>query len=108
MKLPDLPKLRKHKETDITPSVMAWFMDNYPNDYAVEVKIKEGRLKKHQPVALKKVHEGKFDMKLKDWGALNPFDFFGLKKADAFIVRCDGRLCTAYTYDNCKVFDFKV
>ena len=108
MNLPELPKLRKHKEADITPSVMAWFIDNYPRDYAVEVKIKGGRIKKHQPVALKQVHEGKFDYKLPDRGARNPFDFIGLKQADALLVICDGRLCKAYTYDNKFLFDFKV
>lgn len=108
MQLPDLPKKRKKDESDITPFVMEWFMKYYSRNYAVEVKIKGGKLKKHQPVALKKVEDGKFDLKLKDNGSINPFDFFGLKDADAYIVVCDKRKCTAYTYKMEKVFDFTV
>ena len=109
MNLPDLPKLRKHIESDKTPDIMAWFFDNYPRNYAVEVKIKGGRLKKHQPIALKQADEGKFHMKLKDNGTINPFDFFGLKKdVDAFIVYVDGRKCKAYNYKMEWQFDFTI
>ncbi len=108
MNLPDLPKLRKHIESDKNPAIMAWFMANYPRDYAVEVKIKGGRLKKHQPVALKLVDRGVFDLKLKDTGTIQPFDFFGLKNADAFIVYVDGRKCKAYNYKMEWQFDFDI
>lgn len=106
--LPKLPKLRSHKEADVTPLVMEWFKKNWKKSYAVEVKIVGGRIKKHQPVALKKVLSNEFDMKLKDWGALNPFDFFGLKNADAFIVICSKRNCIAYTPDMKEAFRFNV
>lgn len=107
MKLPDLPKIRKSDEADITPIVMRWFEENYTeNSYVVEVKIKGGRLKDHQPSALKQVDDGFFDMKLKDHGSRNPFDFFGLRGADAFIVVCDGKECIAYSYDKIEQFRF--
>jgi len=108
MNLPPLPKLRKKKEADVTPLIMKWFKENWRKSYAVEVKIMTGRLKTHQPAALKKVVQNEFDMKLKDFGARNPFDFFGLKNADAFIVFADGRDCIAYTYDMVEQFRFKV
>ncbi len=108
MKLPALPKLRAHKEADITPDVMKWFMDNYPKDVAVEVKIKGGRMRKHQPAALRKVHDGRFDYKIPDTGRRNPFDFIILKDAHAFIVVADGRNCTAYSHDMVERFRFVV
>ncbi len=107
-KLPELPKIRKRKEADITPFVMDWFFNNYPHDVAVEVKIKGGRLKKHQPVALEQVAYGVFKHKLKDFGGRNPFDFIVLKKAHAFIVIADGRHCQAYNYKMEWQFDFQV
>ena len=95
MDLPDLPKKRKHKEADITPRVMVWFLKNYPEDVAVEVKIKGNKTKPHQDMALNQVHEGKFKHKLPDMGRKNPFDFIVLKKAKAFVVTCDGLFCHA-------------
>lgn len=108
MELPELPKLRRRREADITPDVMRWFGANWPRSYAVEVKAKGGRVRKHQPAALKRVQSGSFDHKIPDMGQRNPFDFFGLKGADAFIVVCDGRDCVAYSHDMERRFDFRV
>ena len=106
--LPNLPKIRKHKEQDITPLVFAWFEDRWINSVALEIKIKGGKLYPHQVVALKQVQKGSFSHKIKDTGSRNPFDGFILKKADAFIVVCDKRICIAYNPDMKKQFDFRV
>ena len=109
MRLPTLPKLRKHIESDITPAVRQWFKDNYKeNSYALEIKIKGGRLKKHQPAALKQVDSGFFDYKINDRGARNPFDVIGLRGADAFIVYVDKKKCTVYSYDMIEQFKFEL
>ncbi len=103
--LPILPKARKHKEADITPLVKEWFVKNYPRSVALEIKVKGGRLKPHQAVALQQVQDGVFSFKIPDMGRLNPFDVFVLKDADAFEVWCDGNMCHAKGY-NGKEFDF--
>lgn len=109
MKLPELPRKRKKDEADVTPDVMAWFERNYTeNSYVVEVKVKGGRLKRHQPSALRQVDDGFFDLKLKDWGGRNPFDFFGIRGADAFVVVVDKRDCVAYSYDMHEQFRFRI
>lgn len=91
--LPQLPKKRKHEEADITPDVMDWFFNNWPNDVAVEVKVDKNKAKEHQTIALEQVQRGEFKRKIPDLGRQNPFDFFILKKADAFLVTCEGKKC---------------
>lgn len=106
--LPQLPKLRKHKETDVTPAIRGWFKKNWWRSYALEIKIKGGKVQKHQPAALKQVNDGFFDIKLKDWGGRNPFDVIGLKDADAFIVVADRKHCDVYNYEMEWIFDFNL
>lgn len=109
-KLPNLPKLRRHKEADITPDVIAFFRDHHPRSVAIEVKILGGKLKPHQTIALKQVEAGSFSFKIPDRGARNPFDAFVLKSADAYVVVCDNpaRQCSAYTPDMEFKFKLKV
>jgi len=106
--LPELPRIRKHKEADITPLVFKWFEDNWENSVALEIKIKGGKIYPHQLVALRQVHNGIFSHKIKDTGSRNPFDGFILKKADAFIVICNKRKCVAYSHDMNSKFEFVV
>ena len=108
MKLPELPKLRRNKEADVRPLVDKWLCKNYPKSVAYEVKVKGGKIYEHQPIALKQVEDGLFSYKPPDMGRRNPFDGIILKNADALLIICDGRLCSAYTYDNEHLFDFKV
>lgn len=108
MKLPDLPKLRKHKEADVRPLVDKWLREHYPKSVAYEVKIKGGKIYKHQPIALKQVHDGLFSYKPPDTGRRNPFDGIILKDADALLIICDGRFCTAYDYQMNEQFKLKV
>lgn len=106
--LPDLKKQRQHKEADITPLVIDWFEKNYPDSVAVEVKVKKNKAKSHQLLALWQVLKGCFSYKLPDMGRRNPFDFFVLKNAKAFVVTCQGRNCQAVSPDKKEVFRFKV
>ena len=108
MKLPPLPKPRKNTEGKITPKVIKWFVDNYPDSVAVEVKIKGNKAKKHQLIALLQVLAGVFYFKLPDMGRRNPFDFFILKDAKAFIVTCDGLDCEAVSPDGKEKFNFSL
>lgn len=97
MKLPELPKKRKHIEADITPDVMDWFFNNYDGDVSVELKQGKNKIKEHQQIALKQVANGIFKYKIPDMGRLNPFDFIILKKKKVtpFLVICKNRVCEA-------------
>lgn len=108
MKLPELPKKRRHKESDITGDVIKWFEKYWNNSVALEIKIKGGKVYPHQLSALTQVEVGVFSHKIKDTGSRNPFDVFILKKADAFLVICNGRKCVAYDSTMVECFDFKV
>lgn len=106
--LPKLPRVLKKKEAAITPRVMKWFEDNYPFSVAVEVKIRGNAILSHQDVALNQVQTGSFSYKIRDSGARNPFDFFVLKQADAFVVTCDGKWCEAVCKDSITRFNFSL
>ena len=105
--LPKLPRILNKKEAKITPLVMKWFMKNSLDSCAVEVKIKGNKALPHQKLALKKVHTGAFGYKIPDQGTKNPFDFFILKNACAYVVTCDGHKCEAVDPDG-KSFKFKI
>ena len=106
--LPDLPKQYKRKEAKIDSKVIKWFEDNYPYSVALEIKIKNGKLKPHQEIALKQVQDNTFSYKIPDMGRRNPFDGFVLKNADAFVVTCDSNACEAVRIDKVKKFNFKI
>lgn len=106
--LPPLPKKRQHKEADITPDIIAWFVANYPRPCAVEVKRAGEHLKPHQLVALRQVASDSFSYKIPDTGRRNPFDFVVLKDCDAFVVHADGRQCQATNIKDGSVFSFHV
>lgn len=109
MNLPNLPKQYNRKESKIDDKVAEWFLQNYPEDVAVEVKIKGNKALLHQISALWQVAKGIFKYKIRDFGARNPFDFIVLKKAHAFVVTCDGNKCHAVQIGGEeKEFDFKV
>jgi hypothetical protein len=56
----------------------------HPN-WALEVKLWNGKVKAHQKTALKQVENGKFLYKIPDMGARNPFDYVHLGDADAIV-----------------------
>ena len=108
MNLPELPRQLNKKEAKIDGKVLKWFEKNYPYSVAIEVKIKGGKLKPHQEIALKQVAEGSFSYKIPDMGRRNPFDGFVLKNARAFVVTCDGNFCKASRIDEEETFCFIV
>ncbi len=95
MSLPKLPRILKKKEADITPRVIKWFEENWPNSVALEIKVGKNKILPHQEIALNQVTKGLFSYKIPDTGRRNPFDAFVLKKADAFVIFCDGNKCLA-------------
>lgn len=108
MFLPNLPRKNKRLEANIDGLVAEWFLQNYPNDVAVEVKIEGNKTLSHQDIALEQVRVGKFKYKLPDMGRRNPFDFVVLKKAHPFIVTCRGRECEGLNLKTRKILNFIV
>ena len=106
--LPNLPKLRKHKEKNITPDVVEWFTRNWKRNFVLEIKTKKGKIKPHQISALKQVEGGNFVYKIPDTGRRNPFDVIGIKDADPFIIICDNRVCQAYYPNMLLAFEFNL
>lgn len=104
----NLPRKLKKKEADKTPAIMQWFLDNYPEDVAVEVKMKGNKVKLHQNAALNQVKDGKFAYKIRDMGQRNPLDFIVLKKAHPFKVFVEGNRCVAINKGNNETFIFTI
>jgi hypothetical protein len=110
MDLPDLPRVLNKREAHITPKVMSWFHKNYQKDWAIEIKatatnsIPFSAVKPHQLQSLLEARSKKgFKHKLSD--ALRqrqPFDAFGFKGADTFVVACFTKhgICLAIEPDN--------
>lgn len=93
--LPNLPRVLKKREQKITPKIQKWFKHNWPNSYALEIKIKGNKLKTHQDRDLRKVKNGKFDIKLSDATVgKQPFDVVGLINADAIVATYDKKTKT--------------
>ena len=93
----ELPKKRERKEADVDAKVAAYLYKHYPHSFALEVKIKGGRVLPHQVAALRQVTRGTFKpYKIRDMGARNPFDYIGLKNADALLCVVDKKhvICT--------------
>ena len=97
MELPNLPKKYKRTEAKLDSLVAEKLMKKHPHrNWCLEVKIKGGRLEKHQKVALKQVENGTFKpYKIPDMGRQNPFDFFYLGDADAIFCVVDGKNVTS-------------
>lgn len=111
--LPPLKKQRLHTEADITPLIMKWFKNNFSFSCAVEIKIKGNKPKPHQATSLKQVADGYFAWKIPDKGGRNPFDFFQLYNAIAFVVTYDKttRICYAEEVSSRSIplkFTFKI
>lgn len=86
-----LPKKIKRTEEKIDDPVAKWIFKNWPRDFGLEVKVGKNKLLDHQKKALKKVENGKFLYKLPDSGRRNPFDYVGLKVADAIVCTANGK-----------------
>lgn len=93
MELPDLPKKYKRIEADVDSLVANALAKKHKyRNWALEVKIKGGKLKKHQATKLKQVENGTHPpQKIPDMGRQNPYDFYYLGDADAVVCVVDGR-----------------
>lgn len=89
--LPPLPKKRKNIERDVDSLVAEWLRDHYTGmkNWLLEVKIKGGRMKRHQSVAQKQVENGTFLWKPPDSGSKNKGDYICLGDADAIVCVVD-------------------
>ena len=103
--LPKLPKFKNQKEADITPHVLAWFLEYYNGSPLIEIKIKGNKLLPHQKKALYEANNGGFAFKLPDMGRKMPADAFIAR--EGFLVVCEERNCEAYKDDK-KQFTFHV
>lgn len=109
--LPELPKLKKKREANITPLVLSWFRENYPGSAAIEIKatdkmsIPASAVLPHQRAALMDVCGGKSGglvYKISDEARRQvPFDAFQLQHAGAFVVACftDPKIRRCLIYD---------
>lgn len=87
-----LPKKVNRAEAKVNTKVAQKLRQKHPHrNFALEVKMKGGRLKPHQVKALKQVEDGKFLYKIPDMGRINPFDIIFLGDADAIVCVVDGR-----------------
>lgn len=101
--LPELTQIKNKREAKITPRIIKWFEEHYSGSVALEIKIGNTRVLPHQKTALRQVQSGVFSMKLPDTGRKMPFDVFILKRANSFVVRCNGNACTAYDMDGSTI-----
>lgn len=108
MNLPDLPKVYKRKEAKIDSLVLDWFVQNWHNSVAIEVKIKGNKILLHQQLALNQVAKGQFSYKIPDMGNRICFDGFVLKDADSFLVTCDGHACEGLNIKTNEKIYFKI
>ena len=108
MNLPKLPKKYKRREADIDSLVLDWFLENYPEDVLVEVKIKGNKTLPHQDVALEQVKQGRFKYKFPDMGKRTPGDGVVLKKGHPFVVTCEGMICEAINRKTGDIFKIKL
>jgi hypothetical protein len=103
-----LPKKNKRTEAKADGKVAKWLHSNYPHDFALEVKIKGGKVLDHQKKALDQVSEGRFLYKIPDMGQRNPFDYVSLTKADSLLCTVDGKDVECIVYSNKQKFNFKI
>lgn len=105
----ELPKKHKRTEASVDTKVAEKLRNKHPHkNFALEVKIKGGRLKKHQKAALKQVEDGTFLYKIPDQGARNPFDIVFLGDADAIVCTVDGKKVHCQVNDGVMEYNFRL
>ena len=104
-----LPKKINRAEAKVDGKVATKLAKLHPHhNWAMECKMKGGRLKDHQKKALKQVENGKFTYKIPDMGQRNPFDYIHLGDADAIVCVVDGKDVHCDVNDGAFSYDFKV
>ena len=92
--LPPLPKKLNKREANVTPKIIKWFKENYPESVALEIKstntnsIPRSAVKDHQLAALLAASSLQgMSHKLSDEARRQqPFDAFILKATKSFVV----------------------
>jgi hypothetical protein len=103
-----LPKKVKRIEAKVDEKVANFLWRHHPKTFALEVKIKGGTLEDHQKRALRQVANNAFKpLKLPDMGRRNPFDYIGLKGADAILCIVDGKKVTCLVNETYEI-NFKI
>lgn len=110
MTLPDLPKKYKRTESEVDSKVALKLAKLHPvRNWALEVKIKGGKLKPHQKTYLKQVENGTFKpYKIPDMGRQNPFDYIHLGDADAIVCTVDGKNVACIINSGVSKLNFKI
>ncbi len=99
-----LPKKVKRKEADVDGKVANWLWTHHPHSFALEVKMKGGTLLDHQKRSLRQVSNNAFKpLKLPDMGQRNPFDYVGLKQADAILCVVNGKKVTCLVNETYQI-----
>ena len=109
-KLPELPRKNKRIEAAVDTRVALKVVKVHPHkNWALEVKIKGGRLKKHQITNLKQVENGTHPpQKIPDMGRQNPYDFYYLGDADAIVCVVDKREVHCEVNSGVMTYDFRI
>lgn len=109
-KLPELPKKYERTEAKVDSRVANKLVAVHPHkNWALEVKIKGGRLLKHQNTKLKQVENGTMSpYKIRDNGGENPFDFFYLGDADAIVCWVDNKDVHCDVNGGVVTYNFKI
>ena len=108
--LPDLPRKNKRTEAKVDSLVANKLAKIHPHKcWALETKMKGGKLLDHQKVALKQVENGTFKpYKIKDLGSQNPFDIIYLGDADAIVCVVDGKDVKCDVKSGTIKYNFKI
>ncbi len=90
---PELPRVLKKREADVTPKVLAWFREKHKKIAVFEIKatdsnsIPQSALAPHQRAALIKASTGTLVHKLTDASRTRqPFDAFCVSLCPAYVV----------------------
>lgn len=109
--MPPLPKKVNRREAEVDGKVaerLCWLHKHRP--WAMEVKIKGGRLKPHQQVALKQVENGTHPpQKIPDMGRQNPYDYYYLGPTpDAIVCVVDGKQVRCEVRGSSVSYNFQI
>lgn len=105
-----LPKKMNRQEAKVDGLVAEKLRQLHTHrNWALEVKMKGGKVADHQKKALTQVENGKFKpYKLADLGQRMPFDYIYLGDADAIVCFVDGRNVHCSVNSGVMEYKFKI
>ena len=109
-KLPELPRKNKRIEAKFDMPIALKLVKLHPHkNWVLEVKIKGGRLKKHQITNLKQVENGTHPpQKIPDQGLKNNYDFYYIGDGDAIVCVLDGKKVHCEVNSGVITYDFRI